>query len=291
MNELVQLLVNGVSMGCIYGLVALGFILIFNATGVINFAQGEFVMLGAFLAVTTLMQWGIPTLPGLLLVAVGMGLAGWLFQRLAYQPIRDKPLLAIIICTAMVSAFLKSTALLVWGPYPMSLSSLLPDSLIVVRGVVLPLQNLAIIVLTGVLLLALYLFFFKTQRGLLMRATAQDFDTARLMGIRVGRTVGATWVLGALLGGAAGLLLAPMWNVSIDMGGSVALKAFAACIIGGFGSVPGAVVGGVGVGLIEILAASYLSSAYKDAVTFLIMIGFLIFVPRGLFGERVSEKA
>ncbi len=291
MNELLQLLVNGVSMGCIYGMVALGFILIFNATGVVNFAQGEFVMLGAFFSVTALTQWAIPTLPGLLLVALGMALAGWLFQRLAYQPIRDRPLLTVIICTAMVSAFLKSSALLVWGPYPLALPSLLPDRLIVVRGIVLPLQNLVIIVLAGLLLVVLYLFFFKTQRGLQMRATAQDFDTARLMGIRVSHTVASTWMLGALLGATAGLLLAPMWNVSIDMGGAVALKAFAACIIGGFGSVPGAVLGGVFVGLVEILAASYLSSAYKDAVTFLIMIGFLIFVPRGFFGERIAEKA
>lgn len=290
MNELVQLLVNGVSMGCIYGLVALGFILIFNATGVINFAQGEFVMLGAFLGVTALAQWGLPALPGLGLVALGMAVAAWLFQRLAYQPIRDKPLLAIIICTAMVSAFLKNIALLVWGPYPLSLGSLLPDRLLVLHGIVLPLQNLAIIVLTGLLLLVLYAFFFRTQQGLRMRATAQDFDTARLMGIRVSRTVASTWILGGLLGAAAGLLLAPMWNVSPDMGGAVALKAFAACIIGGFGSVPGAVLGGIFVGLVEILSASYLSSAYKDAFTFVIMIGFLIFVPQGFFGERVAEK-
>jgi len=291
MSQLVQLLVNGVAMGCIYGLVALGFILIFNATGVINFAQGEFVMLGAFLAVTALTLWGLPTLPGLALMALAIALAGWLFQRLAYQPIRDKPLLAIIICTAMVGAFMKNTALLVWGPYPLPLTSILPDRLIVVRGIVLPVQNLAIILLAGALLLVLYAFFFRTQWGLRMRATAQDFDTARLMGIGVSRAVATTWILGALLGASAGLLLAPLWNASIDMGGSVALKAFAACIIGGFGSVPGAVFGGIFVGMVEILAASYLSSAYKDAFTFLIMIGFLIFLPQGLFGERISEKA
>jgi branched-chain amino acid transport system permease protein len=248
-------------------------------------------MLGAFFAVTALTRWGMPALPGLAVVALGMATAGWLFQRLAYQPIRDKPLLAIIICTAMVSAFMKSTALLIWGPYPLPLTSLLPDRLLVVRGIVLPLQNLAIILLAGALLLVLYGFFFKTPWGLQMRATAQDFDTARLMGIRVSRTVAATWMLGALLGASAGLLLAPLWNVSIDMGGMVALKAFAACIIGGFGSVPGAVLGGIFVGLVEILAASYLSSAYKDAFTFLIMIGFLIFVPQGFFGERIAEKA
>jgi branched-chain amino acid transport system permease protein len=278
-------------MGCIYGLVALGFILIFNATGVINFAQGEFVMLGAFFGVTALAQWALPLALGLGLVGLGMASGGWIFQRLAYQPIRDKPLLAIIICTAMVSAFLKNAALLVWGPYPFALPSILPDRLLVVRGVVLPLQNLAIIVLTALLLLLLYAFFFRTAWGLRMRATAQDFDTARLMGIPVSRMVAATWILGALLGAAAGLLLAPMWNASIDMGGSVALKAFAACIIGGFGSVPGAVLGGIFVGLVEIMVASYVSSAYKDAFTFAIMVGFLIFLPQGIFGERIAEKA
>jgi branched-chain amino acid transport system permease protein len=291
LSEALQLVVNGVSMGCIYGLVALGLILIFNATGVINFAQGEFVMLGAFFGVTALVQWASPLVLGLGLVAAGMAAGGWVFQRLAYQPIRDKPLLAIIICTAMVSAFLKNTALLVWGPYPFALPSILPDRLLVVRGIVLPLQNLAIIVLTALLLLLLYWFFFRTAWGLRMRATAQDFDTARLMGIQVTRMVAATWILGALLGAAAGLLLAPMWNASIDMGGSVALKAFAACIIGGFGSVPGAVVGGVFVGLVEIMVASYLSSAYKDAFTFVIMVAFLIFLPQGIFGERIAEKA
>ena len=277
-------------MGCIYGLVALGFILIYNATGVVNFAQAEFVMVGAFFAVAALMQMSLPSVPGLALTAVAVIALGWLFQRLVYQPIRNKPLLTVVICTAMVGAFLRQVAQIIWGPYPLPLNSIFPDRLITLHGIVLPVENLAIILVTGTLLLLLHTLFFKTSWGLQLRATAQDFETARLMGIGVSRTVAATWMLGALLGGTAGVLLAPQWSVSVDMGGGVALKAFAACIIGGFGSVVGSVVGGLFVGLVEILAASYVSSAYKDAITFLLMIAFLIFMPQGIFGERISDK-
>ena len=290
MNQLVQILVNGTSMGCIYGLVALGFILIYNATGVVNFAQGEFVTMGAYFAFAALMQMGISTLPGLLIAAIGVLTVGWLFQRLAYRPIRSRPLVTVVICTAMVGALLRHVAQIIWGPYPLPLSAFLPDGILVIHGIVLPLENVAIILVTIVLLIVLHVVFFKTSWGLQLRATAQDFEIARLMGISVRRMIAGTWMLGALLGGVAGVLLAPQWSISTDMGGGVALKAFAACIIGGFGSIIGAVVGGLFVGLTEIFAASYISSAYKDAVTFSIMIGFLIFLPQGIFGERISEK-
>jgi branched-chain amino acid transport system permease protein len=290
MNQAIQLLINGVSMGCIYGLVALGFMLIYNATGVVNFAQGEFVTSGAFVAIAAIMQLKLPQLPGLVLILVGVALIGWLFQRLAYQPIRNRPMLTVVICTALVGAFMRNVAQIIWGPYPLPLKSFLPDGLLVLGGIVLPFENISIILVTAALLLLLHTLFFKTSWGLQLRATAQDFDTARLMGIGVRRTIAYTWMLGAILGGAAGVLLAPQWSASIDMGDGIALKAFAACIIGGFGNLIGAVVGGLLVGLTEIFASTYISSAYKDAVTFLLMIAFLILLPRGIFGERISEK-
>jgi branched-chain amino acid transport system permease protein len=290
MNQIIQILVNGISMGCIYGLVALGFMLIYNATAVVNFAQGEFVTAGAYAAITALMHLKLPELPGLLLVVIGVATIGWFFQRFAYQPIRNRPVLTVVICTAMVGAFLRHVAQIIWGPYPLPLKSVLPDGLFVIGGIVVPFESISIIAVTAAFLLIIHTLLFKTSWGLQLRATAQDFDTARLMGVGVRRTIAFTWMLGAVLGGAAGVLLAPQWSASVDMGDGIALKAFAACIIGGFGNLVGAVAGGLLVGLTEIFANTYISSAYKDAVTFIVMICFLILLPQGLFGERIAEK-
>jgi branched-chain amino acid transport system permease protein len=151
-------------------------------------------------------------------------------------------------------------------------------------------HNVAVIVITAVLIVALYLLLYRTSLGSSMRATAQDAEVARLMGIRVDNLLVFTWVLAALLAGVAGLLLGPIWFADINIGGPVALKAFAATIIGGFGSVPGAILGGLFVGLTEILGASFISSTYKDGFSFLLMILFLLARPQGIFGERIAER-
>lgn len=288
---MVQLLVNGLAMGCIYALVGLGFILVFNSVGVLNFAQGEMVMLAAYLGVTFALWMHWPLLLAFVLAAIAMGVAGYLLQLVSYYPLRDKPLLTVIIATIGVGIALRNLALLVWGPNPFRLPSLVSEEPITVLGTVILPLHLFIVAVTGVLLLLQQLFFSRTIYGRMMRATAQDLETARIMGIRVRQTIATTFVLSAILAGVAGILLGPLFYVSIDMGLPVLLKAFSAVIIGGFGSIPGAIVGGLFLGVAEIFGAAYLSSQYKDAIAFGILILFLFAFPQGFFGEKIAEKA
>jgi branched-chain amino acid transport system permease protein len=287
---MLQLVVNGLAMGCIYALVALGFLLIYQAVGALNFAQGELVMLGGFLGITLALGLKLPLLVAFLLTILLMAVVGWLFQRVAYYPLRNRPFAAVIISTVGVSIALRNAAQIIWGPNPLSFPGPFGAEPLRIAGTsVLP-QHLFIIVVTLLLLAAQYWFFTRTALGRQLQATAQDAEMARLMGIPVGRMIGATFMLSAAMAGVAGLLLAPVFFVTTDMGGMVMLKAFVASIIGGFGSIPGAIVGALFVGVMETFVAAYVSSAYKDAFAFLILLLVLFVAPRGLFGEKISEK-
>lgn len=286
-----QLLLNGLAMGAIYALVALGFILIVNAVGVLNFAQGELLMLGAFIGVTTAVTLGLPVPLAILAMLLLMGVVGYLFQVVAYYPLRDKPLLTVIIATIGVSIALQNLAQVVWGAYPLRLPSLIPTEPVYVGElVILPYQLLVVAITLG-LVIGQHLFFSRTRFGRMMQATAQDLEAARLMGIRVKHTIAMSFVMSTMLAGLAGMLIGPLFYVSTDMGGMVLLKAFSATVIGGFGSIPGAVLGGLFVGIAEILVAGYISSAYKDAVAFAILILVLYVLPQGFFGEKIAERA
>jgi branched-chain amino acid transport system permease protein len=287
---MMQLVINGLAMGCIYALVALGFLLIYQAVGALNFAQGELVMLGGFLGISLAVGLKLPLLVAFLLTIALMALVGWLFQRVAYYPLRDKPFVAVIISTVGVGIALRNGALLLWGPNPLSFPSLVSTEPLRLAGNMILPQHLFIIAVTLVLLVAQYLFFTRTALGHQLQATAQDAEMARLMGIPVSRMIAATFMLSAAMASVAGLLLAPVFFVTTDMGGMVMLKAFVASIIGGFGSIPGAIIGALFVGVMETFVAAYLSSAYKDAFAFLILILVLFVWPRGLFGEKISEK-
>jgi branched-chain amino acid transport system permease protein len=284
-----QILVSGLAMGCIYALVGLGFILIYNATNGLNFAQGEFVMLAAFGFYTALAA-GLPYVVAAAVAVVGMGVVGYVFQRLLFYPLRNRSFLAFIIATIGFSIFARNLALLVWGPNPLKVPSFFDGHLLRISGVVLAPEHLFIIVATMILLVAQYWLFFHTDLGRRLRATAQNPAVAELMGIRPQRMIAITFVLSALLTGIAGTLVAPIFLVDVDMGLALILKSFVAVIIGGFGSIPGAVAGGIIVGLLDILTAVFISSTYKDAIAFAVLIAFLIARPQGLFGERVAER-
>jgi branched-chain amino acid transport system permease protein len=287
---MLQLTINGLALGSIYALVALGFVLVYTATGVVNFATGEFVMLGTFLGVATVVQAHLPLGLAYLATLVGMAAFGVVFWGVVYLPLQRRPIVTVIIGTVAAGMIMQNTALLVWGSFPFRLPSPFSGRLLTIAGSVVPLHNVAVIGVTAVLIVGLYLLLYRTGIGSAMRATAQDAETARLMGIRVDLLLVFTWVLAALLAAVAGLLLGPIWFADINMGGPVALKAFAATIIGGFGSIPGAILGGLFVGLTEILGAAYISSAYKDGFSFLLMILFLLLRPQGIFGERIAER-
>ena len=286
-----QMLVAGLAMGSIYALVALGFVMIFNAVGVVNFAQGEFVMLPAFVAVVLMEFLHLPFLIIYLVAIAFMAIFGILFQRIAYYPLRNRTFLPVIISTIGVSIFLKNGAQVVFGAEPRPMEPALPLSTINLAGVFVNPQYIVIILVTVSLIALQYLFFEKTSLGKKMQATAQDKDMARLLGIRIAVMIALTFAYSSMLGAVAGVLVGPVYTVTKEMGGMLSLKAFCSTIIGGFGNVPGAIIGGLLLGVIEVFSSFYISSAYRDAFAFIILIAILLFRPQGFFGEKVAEKA
>jgi branched-chain amino acid transport system permease protein len=285
-----QMVTAGLAMGSIYALVALGFVLIFNAVNVVNFAQGEFAMVPAFVAVW-LLSLNLPFPLTCVLTVVFMGIFGIVFQRIAYYPLRNRSFLPVIISTIGVGIFLKNGAQLIFGAEPLSMPRPTSATALDIFGVFVDPQYIIIIVCTLVLLGLQYFFFEKTKLGKMMQATAQDKQMARLLGIKVATMIAITFAYSSILGAAAGILVGPIFFVTKDMGAMIGLKAFCSTIVGGFGSVPGAILGGLFLGVIEVFAAYYVSSAYRDAFAFIILILVLLLRPQGFFGEKIAEKA
>lgn len=286
----IQLLINGFSMGSIYSLIALGLVLIIKAVNVRNFAQGEIVMVGAFVFATALLKWKMPMLVAILFAMIVMMLFGYLFQRVAYYPLRFKPATTVIVCTIGISMFLKNIALAIWGSQPLRIPGILGNNTIKVFSVYILPQYLLIILFTILIVIMQNWFFKKTTLGKQMEATAQDKEAAALMGVSVTRMIAYTFIFSTLLATVAGILMSPIYFVYPGMGSVVGLKAFCAIMIGGFGSIPGALIGGLLVGLTETFAAAYISSVYKDTFAFILLLLVLMVRPRGLFGEKISEK-
>ena len=299
-----QVLFQGLALGSIYALVALGFVLIIRATNVVNFAQGDFAMLGGYAMVLFLV--GMPGNPELRLPGFELHLPYWLAMVLAagvmaiigiafnygvYYPLRNRPFLPVLISTLGASIFLQNTILALFNPQPRPLDKLINIDGVTIGGVFLDSQYLVILAFTIFAVAFQYFFFEHTLIGKKLQATSQDKDMARLLGIPVTWMIIITFVYSSVLGGMAGILVAPILFVSIGMGSTIALKAFAATIIGGFGDVAGAIVGGIIIGVIESFAAYYISVPYKDAYAFLALFLVLLFRPQGIFGEKVSEKA
>jgi branched-chain amino acid transport system permease protein len=291
MSFILQLLFTGIGIGAVYALVALGFVLIFRATNVVNFAQGEFSMVAAFLMVVCAVDLELPYWLSFLIALGGMALVGAIFNLGVYYPLRHRTFLPVIISTIGASIFLANTTLAIYGPQPQVLPGWLETPGFQVGPVYLDSQYLLIIAVTVVLVGFQYWFFEHTLIGKKLQATSQDKEMASLLGIPVARMIMITFIYSALIGGIAGILVAPILFVSIQMGSSIALKAFAATIIGGFGDVAGAIIGGLALGIIETFGAAYISVPYKDGFAFFVLILFLIFRPQGIFGERVAEKA
>lgn len=286
-----QVLFSGLALGSIYALVALGFVLIIRATNVVNFAQGDFAMLGAFAMLTLLTTIGLPYWAALVLGLAVMAVFGLLFNYGVYYPLRNRSFLPVIISTLGASIFLQNTVLAAYGPQPQPLERMFKTQGFEVGGVFLDSQYLLILAVTVVAVGFQYFLFERTLLGKKLQATSQDKDTARLIGIPVALMIAITFIYSATLGGLAGILVAPVLFVSIGMGSVIALKAFSATIIGGFGDIKGAIVGGLLLGVVESFGAQYVSVPYKDAFAFLLLFIFLLFRPQGLFGERISEKA
>ncbi len=291
MDIALQLLFTGLGVGSIYALVALGFVLIYRATNVVNFAQGDFAMLGAFAMVVLTIDLGWPYWIGILITVVVMAVFGVLFNYGVYYPLRNRTFLPVIISTIGASILLENGVLAAYGPRPQSLPPVFDSQGFNLGPVFIDTQYLTILAVTVIAVGLQYLFFERTLLGKKMQAVSQDKEMASLLGIPVAAMIILTFAYSAVLGGVAGVLVAPILFVSVQMGASIALKAFAASIIGGFGDVTGAIVGGLLLGVIESLAAYHISVPYKDAYAFLALFVFLMLRPQGIFGERVAEKA
>ena len=291
MTDFIQLVASGLAVGSVYALAAIGFVLVYSATGVVNFAAGQFVMLGTFAGVSMLVFAGLPWPVGYLGALLLMAAVGALFFASVYLPLRHSPQITLVIGTLAMGLVLQNGALVVFGPWPLRLPSPLDGVVVSVAGAVLTGHTVAVVVATSALIGLLWLLLHRTSLGIAMRAVAQDDQAAKLMGLRVLPLLSFSWVLAAVLAGFAGLMVGPLWLADTHMGDAIALKAFAAAIIGGFTSLPGAIAGGVLVGLVEVLGASYISSAYKDLIAFGTMILFLLVRPQGIFGESIQDRA
>jgi branched-chain amino acid transport system permease protein len=286
-----QLLFTGLGIGAIYALVALGFVLLIRAANVVNFAQGEFSMLGAYLMVILTSGLGLPYLVSIPIAIVVMAGFGIVFAGATYWPLRHRGQLPVIISTIGASIFLANIVLVLYGPSPQVLPGLFDNPGFEVGGVFMDSQYLAIMVVVTLMVILQFLIFEKTLLGKKLQATSQDKEMASLLGIPVAVMILITFAYSAALGGIAGVLVAPVLFVSTGMGAIISLKAFAANIIGGFGNIPGAIIGGLALGVVETFGAAFISVPYKDAIAFAMLLLFLLIRPQGLFGEKISEKA
>ena len=285
-----QLVINGLTMGCIYALIAFGFILIYNAVGAVNFAQGDLVMVGSYLGVLGVGVFGLDLITSMVLVIVGSALVGFVFQRLAYYPLRDGPTINVVISCLGAGIFLRNAAQTVAGPEPFTMKPFFSTELLHVSGLTIPSQSIFIVALTVALFALQYWFSFRTSIGRMLRATANDKYAARLTGIPVRRMIGLAFVISGVMAGLAGFVLVPIFLASPNMGFGLVVKAWIGVVIGGFGSVPGAIVGGIIVGLLETFTASLISSDYKDVITMVVLLAVLFLRPQGIFSESVQEK-
>ncbi len=299
MGTFVQQVFNGLTVGGIYALIALGYTMVYGVMRLINFAHGDLCILGAFIGLTLLSGAAGSGHPGvaLLLLAFVLAIAvvaaaGVLLEFVAYRPLRRADRLAAVVSALGASVLIENGIMIVWGPnvhvFP---SGLLPETVWHVAGAAITFVQVLIILASVVLMAALYVFVHHTKFGTAIRAAAIDQDTARLMGINVNRVIVTVFVVGPALGAIGGLFVGVYYREAyFTMGWVYGLYAFIAAILGGIGNIPGAMLGGVLLGLFNAFAAGYISSSWQDAITFALLIGILLVRPTGLLGERVAEK-
>ncbi len=309
MDIFVQQLINGLVLGSIYALVALGYTMVYGILELINFAHGEVTMIGAMVALTVIgvLLGANPDLPGLMVVLAGVLVAvpacmalAFVIERVAYRPLRKAPRLAPLITAIGVSIVLQNAAMLIWGRSYISFPPILPQGRHDILGASVTDLQIAIVALSILVMIGLVLLVNRTRLGRAMRATAQSREVAELMGVNVNTVISATFVIGAALAAIAGVMVSAYYGLAhYYMGFLLGLKAFSAAVLGGIGNIAGAVLGGMLLGIIEALGAGYigdltggfLGSHYQDVFAFLVLILVLVFRPSGLLGERVANRA
>jgi branched-chain amino acid transport system permease protein len=281
--------VSGLATGCVYALIALGFVLIFKATDVVNFAQGEFVMVSGFISYTLLIRGGLPYWLVLVLTVVASGFVGVALERVVVRPIMDAPIFSIVIATIGASTVLRSSAGILYGYDVLPLPTLFSKDPVRLGVLTFTAMDAGVIGSSLAIMLALYLFIKLTKTGMAMRATAQSQTAARLMGVSVKRIFSLTWAISAGIGGVAGVLIAPIIYLDPNLG-FIGVKAFAGAILGGFGSIPGAIVGGMLLGVLENLSGYFFNAGIKQVSTYILLILVLVIRPSGFFGAAPVRK-
>jgi branched-chain amino acid transport system permease protein len=287
---LFQLLVSGAAAGAIYGMIGIGVVLILKATGVVNFAQGQMVMIGTMFAWSLITDFDMPLIPAVIATLAFAALFGLVVERVFIHPFLRAPFLVTAITTLALYLILGWAAIQIWGTDAQPFPSLFPDKVFRNGGVAIAASDLGVLGVGAVMSLALYVFFGRTRLGIAMRGTADNPLAARLVGIEVGRIHSITWMVSAIVATVGGILVAPITYVSYAMMLPYLLKAFAAVVIGGVESLPGAMVGGILLGVAENLTGAYISSQFKGVLPFLILVIFLLIRPNGLFGRAAASR-
>jgi branched-chain amino acid transport system permease protein len=307
MDIFIQQIINGLVLGSIYALVALGYTMVYGIMGLINFAHGEVVMIGAMVAITVIKLLGDSGLPGIVIVLIGLGAAamvcmavGFSIERIAYRPLRNAPKLAPLITAIGVSIVLQNIAMLVWGRNYHSFPPILPEAQYEIFGATITALQVAIVLIAALTMGGLMLLIHRTRLGRAMRATSENPAIAQLMGVNINQIISFTFIIGSALAALAGLMVSANYSIAhYYMGFILGLKAFTAAVLGGIGNLAGAMLGGILLGLIESLGAGYigdltggfLGSHYQDVFAFFVLICVLVFRPSGLVGEKMAERA
>ena len=291
LQQFFQQLINGVSLGSIYALIALGYTMIYGIIKLINFAHGDIYMIGAYFGFFATTQLGVGFIPAIIIAMAGAAVVGIIIERIAYRPMRNAPRIAILITAIGVSFFLEYGMILLVSPQPRTFPAVFAPTVYHMGPLVANSQHLVILISALILMVALSYIVNSTKAGKAMRAVSFDADAARLMGINIDKVISMTFALGSALAAAGGVLVGVYYN-SIDplMGMMPGLKAFVAAVLGGIGIIPGAMMGGIILGVVEAMVSGFLSSTFRDAAAFGILILILLYKPAGLLGKNVREK-
>ena len=292
MTAFLRYLINGVSLGSVYAIIALGYTMVYGIAKMLNFAHGDVIMVGAYIAFCGLQYWGIPPVLAILLAMVVCTVLGVLIEGLAYRPLRQATSLAVLITAIGMSYLLQNVALMIWGSNPKSFPrTFINSGTLKIGELSISSATIFTILANIVIMVALTLFTSKTKLGKAMRCVSEDRGAAELMGINVNRTISLTFAIGSALAAIAGVLLCSSYPILQPTTGSMpGIKAFTAAVFGGIGSIPGAMIGGVLLGVIEIFGKAYSSTEVGDAIVFAMLIVLLLVKPTGLLGKPVREK-
>ena len=290
--EFLSYLISGISLGSIYAIIALGYTMVYGIAKMLNFAHGDIIMVGGYVSFCAMSYLGLPALPSALLAMLACTVLGIIIERLAYKPLRSAPSLAVLITAIGVSYFLQNSALLIWKAAPKSYPAVVSGSAEFFGGELkVPYISLLTIVICLVIMLGLSTFVSKSKMGKAMRACSEDKGAAQLMGINVNRTISMTFAIGSALAAIAGVLLCSFNSQLMPTTGSMpGIKAFTAAVFGGIGSIPGAMLGGILLGLIEQFSKTYISTLWADAIVFAVLVLVLVVKPTGLLGKKMNEK-